>query len=596
MSRKPWSISTTVRNPARLRDFVLVLAEMEGTPFDANAQCEFQIRLIKNRLYRPTLIPEKYRAYFEDPDAEIPYAVAKDVFMSQNYEDPAMRGRQSANPLNKLGFAIAVQKLGSVRITKAGRMLIDQPEKVSDLLFASLLKLQYPNPLSQRDFTARQGFNIVPFLGCLALLQKLKELEISHLNKDEFCLFVPALIDASQIEEYTRRILTFRQSSPQQKAHLSLDWVQEFYGETTITKNSKKFKNLYEYGDNAMRYFRFTRYLLVVSDPLRGDWQINIEPSRSTEVELLLSSFGSTPRHFSSVSEYMEYLGDPDQPLLPWKQINELKQVAISLQTELLTLMPDSSESRDLLEVNLNLLSKDEIERLIERMRTEIRRRTQQAQRHHLRLSVERLEDHAKAITQLNRRKGVQPEEFEQLLYQVLVALDDEVWIQPNYPTDDYGNPISHAPGGKADIECLYSNFAMIVEVTLDTGNFQWVREGQPVMRHLREFEERAKSDAVYCLFIAPRIHDDTYSQFWFAVKYEYKGTRQKILPLSASQFRVVIETLRSWIEKHQKMDHRLLQRLIDDSLAVDHINGYHEWRRHIQQTLDQWAAEVRNQ
>lgn len=56
MNRKPWSISTTVRNPARLRDFVLVLAEIEGKPFDTNTQCEFQIRLIQSRLYRPDVV------------------------------------------------------------------------------------------------------------------------------------------------------------------------------------------------------------------------------------------------------------------------------------------------------------------------------------------------------------------------------------------------------------------------------------------------------------------------------------------------------------------------------------------------------------
>jgi hypothetical protein len=32
--KKPWSISTTVRNPERLRDFLIVLKQLEGHPFD----------------------------------------------------------------------------------------------------------------------------------------------------------------------------------------------------------------------------------------------------------------------------------------------------------------------------------------------------------------------------------------------------------------------------------------------------------------------------------------------------------------------------------------------------------------------------------
>lgn len=596
MSRKPWSISTTVRNPARLRDFLAVLADMEGTPFDTDAQCEFQIRLIKNRLYRPTHIPAKHRKYFEDPDIDIPEQVAKEVFYSQNYEDPAMRGRQSANPLNKLGFAVAVQELGKVRITKAGRQLIEHPEQASDLLFLSLLKLQYPNPLSRRDFTARQGFNIVPFLGCLSLLQKLSESGVSSLHKEEFCLFVPTLIHASKVDEQVQRVLEFMQATPPHRSRIRTQWVQDFYSEPTLTERSTKFRNLYEYGDNTMRYFRFTRHLQVISDPLRGDWQISVEPLRRTENELLLSNFDIYAQSFTSVEEYLEYLGDPEQPSLPWKQLNQLKEIATSLRTEILnTSIPDASVPPDLLEVDLNSLSQEELELLIDQLRTEIRRLALQAERDRLRLSVDKLDEHARAISEFNRRKGIQPEDFEYLLYQILVTINDEVQIQPNYPTDDYGNPISHAPGRKADIECFYSDFAMIVEVTLDTGNFQWVREGQPVMRHLREFEERVGLEKVYCLFIAPRIHDDTYSQFWIAVKYEYKGARQKILPLSSAQFRLVIEAMRSWIEKHQKADHRLLQRLLDHALGVDQFNGYHEWRQHIQQTLDLWASEVRN-
>lgn len=57
---KPWSISTTVRNPARLRDFLQVLADLAGKPFDASAQREYQIRLIQNWIGI-----EKDRVYYE---------------------------------------------------------------------------------------------------------------------------------------------------------------------------------------------------------------------------------------------------------------------------------------------------------------------------------------------------------------------------------------------------------------------------------------------------------------------------------------------------------------------------------------------------
>ena len=82
-------------------------------------------------------------------------------------------------------------------------------------------------------------------------------------------------------------------------------------------------------------------------------------------------------------------------------------------------------------------------------------------------------------------------------------------------------------------IECYYQTFKAICEVTLNTSKLQWVQEGQPIMRHLRDFEVQHRGDEIFCVFIAPRIHNDTYSQFWISVKYEYNGLPKKIVPLT---------------------------------------------------------------
>jgi len=50
-------------------------------------------------------------------------------------------------------------------------------------------------------------------------------------------------------------------------------------------------------------------------------------------------------------------------------------------------------------------------------------------------------------------------------------------------------------------------------------------------MRHLRDFENKNKNYIVFCIFIAPKVNVDTYSQFWLSVKYEYDGKPQKIVP-----------------------------------------------------------------
>jgi len=43
----PWSISTTVRNPERLRDFLRVLKLLEGKPYVASG---YNLRLVQKQL------------------------------------------------------------------------------------------------------------------------------------------------------------------------------------------------------------------------------------------------------------------------------------------------------------------------------------------------------------------------------------------------------------------------------------------------------------------------------------------------------------------------------------------------------------------
>ena len=45
--RKPWSITTTVRNPLRIKDFLKAAAELCGRPWNKDTQKEYQKLLIQ---------------------------------------------------------------------------------------------------------------------------------------------------------------------------------------------------------------------------------------------------------------------------------------------------------------------------------------------------------------------------------------------------------------------------------------------------------------------------------------------------------------------------------------------------------------------
>jgi len=273
MKRVPWSISTTVRNPERLRDFLRVLKQLEGSDFKSENQIQYQVLLIKERLYSPTKIPSSHRSLIDDFAKEIPLDIARKIFDFQHYEDPPMRGRQSVNPLNKLGFSIAKDTAGTIKITSLGNLFISPESDIGYIFFKSLLKLQFPNPWSD-DFTDKKGFNIRPFIAVLHLINKIKKL-----SREEFSIFCPTLVHFKDIDKYSKYILKLRSlKSKSEKDKFIKKFLKEFYGTKSLDRI--QIDNLFDYGDNAMRYFRLTRYFRIAKQPL-GRWMIELEPARN---------------------------------------------------------------------------------------------------------------------------------------------------------------------------------------------------------------------------------------------------------------------------------------------------------------------------
>ena len=123
----------------------------------------------------------------------------------------------------------------------------------------------------------------------------------------------------------------------------------------------------------------------------------------------------------------------------------------------------------------------------------------------------------------------------------------------------DDNEPTFTAPANTPDIECFYETHNAICEVTMLTGRDQWYNEGQPVMRHLRDFENKDTSKTSYCLFIAPKLHRDTVNTFWTSIKYEYEGRAQKIVPLSIGQFVQLLKALIAIKEQGGFLNHTKL-------------------------------------
>ena len=304
--KSPWSISTTVRNPERLLEFLKTLKRLEGKEFNNENQELYQIFLIKARLYKPIDIPIKYQKYYENFNEEMPLSIAKEIFENQQYEDPAMRGRQSVNPLNKLGFAIARKGEGPIKITKLGNLFLNGSYDISYIFLKSLLKMQFPNPWSE-DFKETGGFNITPFISVLHLIYKLEQSSNKKgISKEEFSVFVPTLINYMKIDDQVQKIIEYRKcKNKEEKEKFASHYIKEFYGSGNIEE--KKIKNIYDYGDNIIRYFTLTKYFQTASDPLGNHLHINLNPSRLTEIEQLMKLYDGHA-NFSFSSLFLHFL------------------------------------------------------------------------------------------------------------------------------------------------------------------------------------------------------------------------------------------------------------------------------------------------
>lgn len=599
---KTWSITTTVRNPERLRDFLIALQPLAGKSWNNENQENYQKLLIKNRLYGYgnqqfyNGLPAEIVSSINDVDKEIDDSAVDRIVDIKNYRDFAMRGRQSINPLTKFGFAFIDD--GVVKITELGKKLIASDKDAGDVFLKSFIKWQIPNP-ANHDYADDGDYNIVPFVGTLKLISEVNKLEVKRGNKSvgiskrEFCLFVPPLVKYADIGVYANKIIEFRdlqKSKTEQerkviRGNYRKNFAINFLGTSEQTKIETFLANLQDYGDNTIRYFRLTKFIRI-----RGSgFYVDLENNRHTEIEALFESEFYKPKAFADRNDYLNYMSDDSLPKLPWQTREKLAKIVAELQIDIKDLQTNLGLAAEYIQ-NIDLMSPEELAKYIDELR-EKRKELQEKDNHIKSQPLEAVTgyiEQLEGIFSLDNRALM----LEYLSAMGLHALNDAKEIKPNYPVGDDNQPTSTAPGGMADIECYYNNFNMICEVTMLNGRDQWFNEGQPVMRHLRDFEN--KNTNSYCIFMAPTIHADSAETFWIANTIGYKGRKQLIAPITIKQFVKILKTLKQLRELNRTLAHHDLQSLVKTiANSANDIENSDEWVDGVHDIIDAWSTDL---
>lgn len=599
---KAWSISTTVRSPERLRAFLISLKPLVDKEWNRDTQKEYQKLLIKNRLYGYGSqqfyngLPHEIVSMINDVDQIIDDATINKIIEIKNYRDFSMRGRQSINPLTKFGFALINN--GVLKITELGEKLIDSEKDYGDVFLRSFIKWQIPNP-ANNDYADDAEYNIVPFVATLKFIKEVNRLTVQRGNKPvgiskrEFSLFVPTLINYRDITQQATALLALRdqqKDKSKQERKAIRDNYRQTFAINFLRNNSqneidKLLGNLGDYGDNTIRYFRLTKFIRI-----RGNgFYIDLEPNRHTEIESLLEAEYFKPKIFSDKQEYLAYMSDNNLPKLPWQTKGKLSEIAQALQSEISNMQESMNLSTSTQHV-FSLMNESALINYIDLLRKE-RTELQEKNNHVKAQPTEAISSYIEQLETIFTAEN-RPLKLEYLSTMGLHALNDAKEIKPNYPVGDDNEPTSTAPGGMADIECYYGDFNMICEVTMLNGRDQWFNEGQPVMRHLRSFEDANQN--AYCLFIAPSIHTDSAETFWIANKHGYKGSKQKIAPITISQFIFMLKTLKQLRENGKVFSNNNLLQLLASIVAdADYSSNSDEWVHKTENTVQMWSSSL---
>ena len=590
-----WSMTTTIREAERIPAFLKTAKEIENETWNRDTQIKFQILLIKNREYLNTDNTQTFSRLndsqvnlLKDKSINMSFEQAEDIFNTKNYNDPPMRGRQSMSPLEKLG--LVDRSSGKIIITDIGNKLLNKEITFDEFMFEQLLKLQYPNNIEEEH----KDWNSKPFINVLRLIKRVNELCISNnikakgLTKVEFGIFALSIKNHAEVNEIANKVLNFRHHYEQ----LENNTEKENYRKNYISQYLSTFKNpehnTKEYTDNIIRYMRITKYVYIRGK--YGNTCIDLEPRRMVEINSILENDTGAAKEFSK-DEWIQYYGTYGSYDLPFDTVEKLTEIFNEI-------LLDINSLEDKLNLEPTVMDcpmiKPEIKEAIVKLRTKRVSLQNLEIKFDYNNDLSKIDEAIEALTNIRSLELKPSIALEKWTNVALNIINDSLLIKPNSIVGDDNEPTFTAPAGVPDIECYYDDFNATCEVTMLSSRDQWFNEGQPVMRHLRDFENSNNDKDCYCLFIAPSLHRDTINTYYQSIKYEYEGAQQKIIPITINQLITILRVVANVKKANKEFKHIYIKQLYDKIIeSVTEVNSISWVEDKIPQIIQLWEKEM---
>lgn len=504
---------------------------------------------------------------------------------STSKSDPELSARDRITRAPKaLGF---VDLSPEIALTEAGNAFV-YGKRPQEVYLRQLLKFQLPSPFHRENKQIKGTFYVRPYLEIIRLMR-----ELTYITFDELKIFAVQLTDYRKFDEVKDSILSFREEKERHRgaykrfvndvwtdAVLSIHKDRIASGKIKTRESEeatlKKFistqkSNLRDYADACFRYLRYTGLVSIA----HKNRTITIFEDKIKDVDFILSTVDRNPVFVDEAERYKEYLFEATTPVLYADNKDNIIDVILRISDH---------TKRELLAMDIEAL-KD--------LRDDIVAQHKENVIHEQVTEIKSYALYSEIIDTFNEIVSDQyydaPLMLEYNTWRAMTMLDGGT-IKGNFKFDDVGQPLSTAAGNMPDIECDYSDYALSVEVTMQSGQRQYEAEGEPVARHYGLLKRRTEKET-YCLFIAPSINAATLAHFYGLnhVPIALYGGKSKIIPLELEQFMRLVENSYNYKTQPAPAD---VRRFLDLAIEQGELaSDENDWRERIQNCVDTWLV-----
>lgn len=451
---KELNFDTALRNPERLKNVLELIKEYENLKLNDDNLLD-----IVSKMYISGLVTsDDFDLRYLPTDEKIKQRIIE-INRSRNADGGFPKGYQSRfwtymRTLSEFGFVYARYN-EKLLIGDVGHKLIENKIDAQEAFALQSMKYNWKSPYRN----VSNDYNYFKFI-----IKVLRELDKKK-KKLNYNQFVLSLFSKEDDPNEFIDLITKNTFATENSVY---EYLKSIYGrlnaETTVLK---------DYPDTVIRMLRLTGFVNIVNE---GILLIELNNDMSKFIDYFIDK---------------TYVVDNSEKEIA---INYFNKINIVSDDELSIIKKNRQTNVEIMDYNfvLNRIVKD------------------------YKFDENSIIEYINNIGLKNRNKEFKyidyPLQFEFFLSILLyLVYGDEYSIKPNYKTDAYGMPISHAPGKCGDIEIVGNHKYWLLEVSLIRNKAQQLNnETANLFRHISDSPWAEK----YMSFVAPVVHEDTYKFF----------------------------------------------------------------------------------